>query len=187
LEKRFFSAYNRIHRKIFLFAFFLMLVFVLGIFLPFFICSSNIEICRAIYSFYGFTCHQLPWRSFIVFGLQIPVCARCISIQTVSLLAMAFFLPKKVYQKPFAIPFFLLLLLIAPVALDGLTQLSGLRESTNFLRLATGITYGLAQGIFSVWLTHFAASLIMFSKALFRRNKKEIVERAIFIKKLFLQ
>jgi uncharacterized membrane protein len=33
-----------------------------------------------------------------------------------------------------------------PLAIDGLTQLAGLRESTNSLRIATGVIAGLAFG-----------------------------------------
>jgi uncharacterized membrane protein len=39
------------------------------------------------------------------------------------------------------------LVAIAPLAIDGLTQLAGLRESTNALRVATGLVAGLAFGL----------------------------------------
>ena len=42
------------------------------------------------------------------------------------------------------------LLLIAPMALDGFTQLFGLRESTWQLRVLTGMLFGLA----TVWLVY---------------------------------
>jgi len=39
-------------------------------------------------------------------------------------------------------------LLIAPMALDGVTQLVGWRESTWELRIATGVLFGIASGWF---------------------------------------
>jgi uncharacterized membrane protein len=36
---------------------------------------------------------------------------------------------------------------VTPLAIDGLTQLAGLRESNNPLRMATGIAAGLAFGL----------------------------------------
>ena len=47
------------------------------------------------------------------------------------------------------------MLLVAPMAVDGLTQLGGWRESIWELRLATGVLFGLA----SAWLLYprFAA------------------------------
>jgi uncharacterized membrane protein len=38
-------------------------------------------------------------------------------------------------------------LAVTPLALDGLTQLAGFRESTNPLRIATGIAAGIAFGL----------------------------------------
>ena len=38
--------------------------------------------------------------------------------------------------------------LVSPMALDGLTQLVGWRESTWELRIATGVLFGIASGWF---------------------------------------
>jgi uncharacterized membrane protein len=53
-------------------------------------------------------------------------------------------------------PFRLYLLFILPMAVDGLTQLVGLRESTPFLRTLTGSLFGIG----SAWLvlTYIEAS-----------------------------
>jgi len=42
------------------------------------------------------------------------------------------------------------LIFVAPIALDGFSQLFGLRESNYLLRTATGAIFGLA----SVWLAY---------------------------------
>ncbi len=81
-------------------------------------------------------CHQIPERSFFILGHQLPVCARCAGIYFGGLLG-SFFVRKK--SPP---PLFLVLALI-PMAIDGGTQLLW-RESTNIIRLATGLVAGFA-------------------------------------------
>lgn len=90
-------------------------------------------------------CHGLPQRSFETFGTTMPVCARCVGVY-VGLLAglVAFaFLPWVTERVMRGIA----MVAVAPLAVDGFTQLLGLRESTNPLRLATGIAAGLAFGM----------------------------------------
>ena len=41
---------------------------------------------------------------------------------------------------------------LIPMALDGLTQFLGLRESNNYLRLVTGLICGLVLGVLFNWL-----------------------------------
>jgi uncharacterized membrane protein len=85
-------------------------------------------------------CHQLPERSFYAAGWQMPVCARCFGIYAGILLGTLIY--------PFAyggkIPRWqVILAAAAPLAVDGITQLFLLRESTNLLRLMTGLIFGL--------------------------------------------
>jgi uncharacterized membrane protein len=47
---------------------------------------------------------------------------------------------------------FLMLLFLAPMAIDGLTQLLGLRQSNNILRFYTGLIAGLLLGVVFSWL-----------------------------------
>ncbi len=95
-----------------------------------------------LYLFFSPICHQLPERSFFIFGHQLPVCARCTGIYF-GALAGSFFAREKSPS-----PLFLVAALI-PMALDGGTQLF-LRESTNVLRLVTGVIAGFAT-IFYVY------------------------------------
>ena len=81
-------------------------------------------------------CHRMPERSFFYKGKQFPVCARCTGFY-----AGYFALP----LFTFAIwePTFLWIgLLMVPALIDGLTQAYMNRESTNWLRFATGILAG---------------------------------------------
>lgn len=77
-------------------------------------------------------CHQRPDRSFFVFRRQIPLCARCLGlIIGVVLCPISLILPEY-----FRFLRFCWLIL----ALDGITQYCGLRESSNVLRFFTGFS-----------------------------------------------
>ncbi|MDO8339789.1 MAG: DUF2085 domain-containing protein [Candidatus Burarchaeum sp.] len=52
-------------------------------------------------------------------------------------------------------PFWLFVLAILPLAIDGTTQLVGLRESTNLLRLATGTLAGFAVPFYAIPLMYY--------------------------------
>ncbi len=100
---------------------------------------------RAIYLFYSYLCHQLPQRSFFVFGYQVAQCQRNTAIYVSMFLggiAYAFLRPR---LKPLDLRLYALLLV--PIVVDGGTQLLGWRESTWELRAVTGTLFGIA----SVW------------------------------------
>jgi uncharacterized membrane protein len=146
---------------------------------------------RAIYLIYAPTCHQLPERSFFLFGpritpsvadleasqaipagqsiiqhmalrfpgtpatgYKVAVCERDTAIYGAILLNGLLFgalrpalrrrgkMPK--------MPLWLFVLFVLPAAVDGFTQLFGLRDSTWYLRLITGFIFG--SGL--VWLAY---------------------------------
>ena len=90
-------------------------------------------------------CHGMPARSLELFGTTMPLCARCVGIYA-GLLAglLAFKAIPLLRQRVMRVVAFAAL---TPLAIDGLTQLTGLRESTNPLRLATGAVAGIAFGL----------------------------------------
>ncbi|MBV8519097.1 MAG: DUF2085 domain-containing protein [Acidobacteria bacterium] len=89
-------------------------------------------------------CHGIPRRCFELFGAPMPICARCTGIYIGMLGGMCAFLLLPAVRERFArIAAFAA---VTPLAIDGLTQLAGLRESVNPLRLATGLVAGLAFG-----------------------------------------
>lgn len=93
---------------------------------------------------FRFVCHGFPERSLAVFGTTMPVCARCTGIYAGILGGLALFrLLPAIRERVLRMAAFAALI---PLALDGLTQLTGLRESTNPLRIATGVIAGLAFG-----------------------------------------
>ena len=93
-----------------------------------------------------YICHRIPERSFFIKGHQFPVCARCTGFYTgliVFLIWNYFF--KLNYDAGTLI---LSMILMVPVAIDGLTQYFGPRESTNNLRFVTGFIGGVGLIIF---------------------------------------
>jgi uncharacterized membrane protein len=128
-----------------------------------------------LYAAYHAACHQWPFRSFFLFGPQavysadqllalgvdpytfaggaatgwkMAFCERDLAIY-LGLLAFGLFYARRL-RATGPMPFRLYALAIAPLALDGLTQLVGGRESTWQLRLVTGALFGLASG----WLLY---------------------------------
>jgi uncharacterized membrane protein len=89
-------------------------------------------------------CHGMISRSLDLFGVPMPICARCFGIYAGLLAGIAAFqLVPFLRERIVRIVAFAA---VTPLAIDGVTQLLGLRESTNPLRLATGIVAGLAFG-----------------------------------------
>jgi uncharacterized membrane protein len=137
---------------------------------------------RVLYLVYSPACHQLPDRSYFLFGEQpvyvlqelaaanvlegegilerrsyigddtlgwkVALCQRDVAIYGALLVGGLLFgaLRRRVPKLPFK--FYLIFL--APIAVDGLSQLFGLRSSTWWLRTLTGALFGLA----TVWLAY---------------------------------
>lgn len=137
-----------------------------AIFVPWILLSTmgptpfSIAVSDGIYHFFSIFCHQLPWRSLFFEGAQQPVCARCASIYAITAVGLVFFSLNGYGVKEFKMNWVLLALLFAPTGLDGLTQLFGWRESTNALRLVTGVPYGLGYAYILAWALPFLYVLL---------------------------
>ena len=94
---------------------------------------------------FRFMCHGIPERCLLLFGVPMPICARCVAIYVGLLGGLLLFpiLPLLRETVMRAVAFAALV----PLGIDGLTQLAGLRESTNPLRIATGLVAGFAFGL----------------------------------------
>lgn len=92
-------------------------------------------------------CHGMQTRSLELFGTPMPLCARCTGIY-LGLLAglIAFFILPRIQEPMLRIAMYVAAL---PMAIDGMTQLMRLRESTNGLRIMTGF---LAAIMFGIWI-----------------------------------
>lgn len=99
----------------------------------------------SIYSCGDRMCHQIPERSFILNENQMPFCVRCTAIWIGLAVGLGFMVvfSFELNEKFFAV----LLLSLLPLGLDGVGQLLGFWESTNIVRLLTGIPAGLLGGV----------------------------------------
>jgi uncharacterized membrane protein len=91
-------------------------------------------------------CHGIPRRCLTLWNVPMPICARCTAIYGGALagLILMRLLPamsERAARMAMAIA-------ATPLAIDGLTQLTTLRESTNALRLITGVLGGIG---FALW------------------------------------
>ena len=93
-------------------------------------------------------CHGIPERCFVLWHVPMPICARCTAIYAGFALAIVvFFLLPRMRERAARI---VLVIAIVPLGVDGLTQLLRFRESTNELRLATGLAAGIAFGVWAI-------------------------------------
>lgn len=90
-------------------------------------------------------CHGRVERCLELFGAPMPICARCTGIYAGLLVGiLAFWAVPLLRERVMRGVAFAA---TVPLAVDGLTQATGLRESTNGLRIATGLVAGLAFGL----------------------------------------
>ena len=91
-------------------------------------------------------CHGIPNRCLALWGTKMPICARCTAIYGGALAGLILMpLLPAMSERAARIAMFIA---ATPLAIDGLTQLTTLRESTNALRVATGLAAGIG---FALW------------------------------------
>jgi uncharacterized membrane protein len=95
-----------------------------------------------------YVCAQIPSHSFYVFGHQLGLCARNFSIYTAMFVGCLIFVLSK--KRLPGIPWWVWVLMILPMAVDGTTQMFGLRESDWILRTITGTLFGLGNVWFAL-------------------------------------
>jgi uncharacterized membrane protein len=93
-------------------------------------------------------CHQLPARSFIAGGHQVPVCARDTGIYVGFMVSLALIaVLERGRRRTGPPPAWLIAVggaLVAFMLWDGVTSYLGMRETSNLLRLVTGVGTGFA-------------------------------------------
>src|SRR5579883_791725 len=106
------------------------------------------SISKPIFYTLHLICAQIPSHSFYILGHQLGMCARNMAIYGSMLAGGIIFLASK--KRLPGIPWWLWVLLILPMAYDGITQMFGLRESTWELRVITGTLFGLGNMWFAL-------------------------------------
>lgn len=93
-------------------------------------------------------CHGIERRCLILFGVPMPICARCTAIY-IGLIAgvAAFFIAPTIRERTMRTMMFVA---TVPIALDGISQALLVRESTNPLRLMTGFIAAFAFGMWAL-------------------------------------
>ena len=114
---------------------------------------------RFLYYFFSHFCHQRPERSFFIFGEQIPVCARDFSLYVAAFISTIVYPKIRRLYTPVLPSVWYLVVFLFPMAVDGLTQLAGLRESTNLLRFITGFLGGLVVPFYFIPLMMASSSI----------------------------
>lgn len=117
---------------------------------PYLSFSNHGKIPKFFYTFFSNICHQMPERSLFLFERQVPVCARDFAIYFSFLLAALLYPFLKKLEDARLPPIKYLLLALIPIGIDGGTQLIGLRESTNFLRILTGFVLGFVTPFYLI-------------------------------------
>ena len=100
---------------------------------------------NAIYACGDRICHQKAERSFFINQNQMPFCSRCTAIWLGFAVGLGFMVFYKIELNEKFL--FLILIGIVPIGIDGVGQLLQLWESTNIIRLITGLLAGIVSGI----------------------------------------
>jgi uncharacterized membrane protein len=93
-------------------------------------------------------CHGIPDRCVDLWGVPMPICARCTAIYLgLGASFVVFWLLPRMSELAARV---MLMIAVTPLAIDGVTQLVRLRVSTNPLRMATGLAAGIAFGFWAI-------------------------------------
>jgi len=100
---------------------------------------------NSIYGCGDVLCHEKAERSFFINDNQMPFCSRCTAIWTGLAIGLGFMV---LYRIELNEKFLILILIgLLPIGIDGLGQLFGFWESTNIIRLITGLLIGFVCGV----------------------------------------
>ena len=136
------AIYHVAHRWIWLLNIVGALFVGLPVLAPLLMASHHPTLARLIYDPFGLICHQLPERSFHLFGYEMAYCERCFAIYGGTLLLGLLYGASKRTVRPATLIECGVLSL--PMAIDGFTQLFGWRQSNWELRVITGALFSAA-------------------------------------------
>jgi len=100
---------------------------------------------NSVYSIGDRLCHQKAERSFFINGNQMPFCSRCTAIWLGLAIGLGFMVFYRIELNEKLL--FVVIAGLAPIGIDGIGQLFGFWESTNLMRVLTGLIIGSICGI----------------------------------------
>jgi uncharacterized membrane protein len=123
---------------------------------PFLSMAGFTGAAHGVFVCFRYFCHQRPERTIFIGGFPMAVCARCFALGAGIVSGAAIAGPICRRFPSIKVPVILVVLAALPMALDGFTQLFGFRESTNTLRVLTGLLLGGMTSFWAVPIVHEA-------------------------------
>ena len=108
------------------------------------------SLASPLYTFFSYICHQIPDRSFYLFGEQFGVCSRCFGVYAGILIGVLAYPLWRGVDTTEPLPRFWLFLSLIPISIDWSLAFFGIWENTQPSRLITGLILGLVCAIFIV-------------------------------------
>ncbi len=112
--------------------------------------SRGIPLGKFISFCFSPVCHQIPERSFFLFGHALAVCARCLGIYAGFLAGLGLYPFLRGFTKVRLPKTKLFLALSLPIVVDTVGNFLGLWGTSNILRLFTGFLWGLILPLYFV-------------------------------------
>ena len=100
---------------------------------------------NVVYSIGDRLCHQKAERSFFINDNYMPFCSRCTAIWLGLAIGLGFMVFYRIQLNEKFL--FVVIAGLAPIGIDGIGQLFGFWESTNIMRVVTGLIIGSTCGI----------------------------------------
>ena len=100
---------------------------------------------NVVYSAGDRLCHQKAERSVFINDNQMPFCSRCTAIWLGLAIGLGFMVFYRIQLNEKFL--FVVIAGLVPIGLDGVGQLFGFWESTNIMRVVTGLIIGIICGI----------------------------------------
>jgi len=105
-------------------------------------------VSQPLYHFFGYICHQMPERSFHIFGHQFAVCSRCFGVYLGLFLGMFAYPLFRRMDESDPLPRIWLFLSMVPMAVDWSLGYFRIWENTHLTRVTTGLILGVACAVF---------------------------------------
>ena len=117
---------------------------------PLLLAGEHARAANAVYTVFGYLCHQMPERSFHLLGHKLGVCARCTGLYSGFAAGVLLYPLVRSLRRTDSLPRVWLLLACVPITVDFALGFFGIWENTHVSRLVTGAILGAACALFVV-------------------------------------